>query len=253
MPKVDERVLDGVLTNLLSPSKLSEMLSRLRAQDTAKDAVRAEKLGGFQDAQQAAEDRLRRLYSAIEKGVVDLDDPTLRAIIAAAHRERDDAKAAVETLTRDHQPETPISPEKIATFVSEMRRILLEKPNEVRRGYLRKIVCAVEVDECVIRLYGDVRRLERAVLADEIVPQTMPTFVREWRRDRDSNPGSAHTDNGFRDRRIRPLCHLSASGVVVERAFSEARGSLQGTKRRQDHAAAQQGLGSSLGKRQTSH
>jgi hypothetical protein len=34
-----------------------------------------------------------------------------------------------------------------------------------------------------------------------------------WRRDRDSNPGSACTDNGFRDRRIRPLCHLSA--VVV--------------------------------------
>ena len=34
-----------------------------------------------------------------------------------------------------------------------------------------------------------------------------------WRRDRDSNPGSARTDNGFRDRRIRPLCHLSASGV----------------------------------------
>ncbi len=32
-----------------------------------------------------------------------------------------------------------------------------------------------------------------------------------WRRDRDSNPGSAQTDNGFRDRRIRPLCHLSAA------------------------------------------
>ena len=35
-----------------------------------------------------------------------------------------------------------------------------------------------------------------------------------WRRDRDSNPGSAQTDNGFRDRRIRPLCHLSAVGIV---------------------------------------
>ena len=36
-----------------------------------------------------------------------------------------------------------------------------------------------------------------------------------WRRDRDSNPGSAQTDNGFRDRRIRPLCHLSV--LVVQR------------------------------------
>ncbi len=40
-------------------------------------------------------------------------------------------------------------------------------------------------------------------------------FKGEWRRDRDSNPGSAQTDNGFRDRRIRPLCHLSAVGIVA--------------------------------------
>ena len=39
-------------------------------------------------------------------------------------------------------------------------------------------------------------------------------FNVEWRRDRDSNPGSAQTDNGFRDRRIRPLCHLSAVGII---------------------------------------
>ena len=35
-----------------------------------------------------------------------------------------------------------------------------------------------------------------------------------WRRDRDSNPGSACTDNGFRDRRIRPLCHLSMTPAL---------------------------------------
>jgi hypothetical protein len=31
------------------------------------------------------------------------------------------------------------------------------------------------------------------------------------RRERDSNPRSAQTDNGFQDRRNRPLCHLSGS------------------------------------------
>ena len=41
-----------------------------------------------------------------------------------------------------------------------------------------------------------------------------------WRRDRDSNPGSAQTDNGFRDRRIRPLCHLSAAGDRYRAACS---------------------------------
>ena len=35
-----------------------------------------------------------------------------------------------------------------------------------------------------------------------------------WRRDRDSNPGNPCRLNGFRDRPIRPLWHLSATGFV---------------------------------------
>ena len=31
----------------------------------------------------------------------------------------------------------------------------------------------------------------------------------ELRRDRDSNPGRTYILNGFQDRRIQPLCHLS--------------------------------------------
>ena len=31
----------------------------------------------------------------------------------------------------------------------------------------------------------------------------------QWRRGWDSNPRSAYTDNGFQDRRLQPLSHLS--------------------------------------------
>lgn len=37
-------------------------------------------------------------------------------------------------------------------------------------------------------------------------------FERLWRRERDSNPRDAHAPNGFQDRRIQPLCHLSVVG-----------------------------------------
>ena len=33
-----------------------------------------------------------------------------------------------------------------------------------------------------------------------------------WRRERDSNPRDARAPNGFQDRRIQPLCHLSVTG-----------------------------------------
>ncbi len=34
-------------------------------------------------------------------------------------------------------------------------------------------------------------------------------FQKKWRRDRDSNPGCPNGHNGFQDRRLRPLSHLS--------------------------------------------
>ena len=38
-----------------------------------------------------------------------------------------------------------------------------------------------------------------------------------WRRGGDSNPRDLKRPNGFRDRRIQPLCHLSISGNVAPR------------------------------------
>src|SRR5260221_12262057 len=40
-------------------------------------------------------------------------------------------------------------------------------------------------------------------------------FSPEERRERDSNPRTFWV-NGFQDRRIRPLCHLSAAKITVE-------------------------------------
>ena len=42
----------------------------------------------------------------------------------------------------------------------------------------------------------------------QMICLTVSTLI-IWRRGRDSNPRTAKTANGFQDRRIRPLCHLS--------------------------------------------
>ena len=51
-------------------------------------------------------------------------------------------------------------------------------------------------------------------------------LARNWRRDRDSNPGTPQRVNGFRDRPVRPLRHLSAS-VVTLAGFTEGGAGLQ--------------------------
>ncbi len=48
-----------------------------------------------------------------------------------------------------------------------------------------------------------------------------------WRRDRDSNPGWSHPHNGFRDRPVRPLRHLSAVGEDVSAALGRCKPKTQ--------------------------
>lgn len=44
-----------------------------------------------------------------------------------------------------------------------------------------------------------------------------------WRRDRDSNPGTPQRVNGFRDRPVRPLRHLSATVVLLRGVYWRCR------------------------------
>lgn len=43
-------------------------------------------------------------------------------------------------------------------------------------------------------------------------PKGTQAWHSPWRRERDSNPRDARAPNGFQDRRIQPLCHLSVVG-----------------------------------------
>ena len=43
-----------------------------------------------------------------------------------------------------------------------------------------------------------------------------PAFLqKKWRRERDSNPRTGNPVNDFRDRRLRPLSHLSAEMLAI--------------------------------------
>ena len=57
------------------------------------------------------------------------------------------------------------------------------------------------------------QKMDKALKYKENHPRigAHPRFnVGKWRRDRDSNPGWGRPHNGFRDRPVRPLRHLSA-------------------------------------------
>jgi len=84
------------------------------------------------------------------------------------------------------QPE--LSPEKLNTLSTEMRRRLAEGPPELRQAYMKLLLDTVTVDHHSIRLDGSPAILEK--LASRGLSKSSPevlSFVREWRASGDSN------------------------------------------------------------------
>ena len=144
-----------------------------------------------------AEGRLGRLYAAIESGVADLNDQTLKDRVAAVKTERDLAQIAYERAVAETNPRACITDEKIATFVETMRSNVMTGDTPFRRAYIRSVIDQVEVDDEEIRIWGRKVVLERLVAASgSSGPAGVPSFVRKWR----ARTGSNRRPFGFEDR-----------------------------------------------------
>src|SRR5262245_23019843 len=63
------------------------------------------------------------------------------------------------------------------------------------------------------------RTLTRAMASLEGWPsRSSPQASEGWRRERDSNPRARFRANGFQDRRLKPLGHLSVRACMCENA-----------------------------------
>ncbi|MBA4174759.1 MAG: recombinase family protein, partial [Hyphomicrobium sp.] len=134
-----------------------------------------------------AENRLNRLYQAIENGIADPADPTLKDRVAAIKTERDIAQTAFDRAVAEMRPDARVTEEKIAAFVAVMRQNVLTGDTSFRRSYLRAVIDKVEVDDMEIRIHGRRTVLERLVMGGGAAPAGVPSFVREWRARKDSN------------------------------------------------------------------
>jgi site-specific DNA recombinase len=67
--------------------------------------------------------------------------------------------------------------------------ILRNGPPALRKAYLRLLIERIELDDDEVRMTGPIGQLERALEAKDSQAMPMvPSFVREWRPGRDSNP-----------------------------------------------------------------
>ena len=139
--------------------------------------------------QTEAEGKLNRLLSLVEKGIIDLDDPTLKERIATARQARDGAAAEVRLLAGTSPANSStITPAKVMRLSRALRDVLHNGDIAVRKAYLRMFVGQVVVSNTEIRLSGPTAALATAASANQLPDITMvPSFVPEWRPQQDSN------------------------------------------------------------------
>jgi hypothetical protein len=181
MDKLDDLITARIMDDLLTPERVGNLLKALIARQSDRETESAQRLTALKAKLGDAEERLKRLYAAIENGVADPADPTLKDQIAALRTDRDIAKGAFERAAAELRPEVRINAERIATFTDLMRKNVGGGATEFRRAWLRSMIDNVEVDDEEIRIHGRRDVLERLVMGGAAAPAGVPIFVREWR------------------------------------------------------------------------
>lgn len=196
MDKLDNAVTGELSASLFTPERIHALLGGLLTRQAARSADHAQRLSALQNKVADCDSRLSRLYEAIENGVADVADPTLKERLATLKAERDNARTAHERVLRELQPEARITEEKIAAFAALMRDNIANGPIPFRRAYIRSVIDQVEVDDHEIRIHGRKDVLERLVMGDGAVPAGVPSFVRKWRTRHDSNVWPPPSEGG---------------------------------------------------------
>ena len=190
MEDLDKTVLTAIHSHLLTYSEISRLIEIKQKHLESEKSEKTERLVGYQTNLSEAKLKLARLLTLVEGGIMESSDPALAERLDELRAERDVAQRAVNNLTSELKPKAQISEEKISTFVDAMNKALSSGDNRRKRSFLRIIIDRVEVDGKELRIQGRKDQIKKAVMRDELTGTAVPSFVRKWRRDRDSNPGN---------------------------------------------------------------
>ena len=117
-----------------------------------------------------SEQRLKRLYDAIEAGVADLDDPALKERIAGLKVIRDQARADADRAQAllESPGHSALSPTMIRGFAHNARERIKGSEGGYRRDHLRSLAQRVEVADDAIRIMGSKTELLRTLIAGQV-------------------------------------------------------------------------------------
>lgn len=192
MDKLDHLVAGHLEDRLLQPKRLETILSSLLDRRQERAERRREHLAELNRRITETDQRLNRLYDAIESGVAALDDVGLKDRIANLKAIRDQATADAERIrmTLDGSGDRAVTPEMIDALSETARRSLRIEGGGYRRDHLRAFAQRVEVGDDEVRIMGrksDLLQTLVAASSGETAAFAVRSSVLKWRTRQDSN------------------------------------------------------------------
>jgi len=193
MDRLDHLVVDHIEGRLLRPTRLETILSSVIDRRQERTERRREHLSELHRRITEADQRLGRLFDAIESGLVDKDDSVARDRIAGLKAVRDQAQADADRIEAALECEggEAISTDMLKSFARKARERIRLEDGGYRRDHLRALAQRVEVDDAEARIMGSKSELLRTLVAAASGGKSaafgVHSSVLKWRARRDSN------------------------------------------------------------------
>ena len=186
MAKLDGLVIENVKERLFTPERLTRILESLFERQRAKNRAVEDRRAALAAELAATNEKLNRLYRAIEDGIVDLD-AQLKERIDALKAQRDLAQASLDRIAVQANTRAMVTPDRLAAFSQLMREKLDTGDTQARKAFLQSVISQIEVDDDKIRIIGDKATLAAVIAGRQTGQGQVRGFVRNWRARRDSN------------------------------------------------------------------
>ena len=184
--KLDHIVIDAVKAQLLKPERLTSILEALIERQGHKNAAIQERRASLIADLAQKDEKLGRLYKAIEEGIIALDEQ-LKTRITALKTERELIVASLARMAEQAMARTALTPARVEAFSALMNDKIERGDIIARKAYLRAVISEIRVDDYKIQIIGDKSTLAAAIAGQQTQPGKVSGFVRKWRTRQDSN------------------------------------------------------------------
>ncbi len=191
MAALDGMILEHMSDTLFTPPRLAQILEAYISQSEETEGARKRQISAAKAKETEIKGKIARLLDLVASGGMEANDPQLKDKLADLRSKRAAFGQEIDLLTRTTGgAQTSITPEKLSQLAALLRTALKNPNQEFRRAYLRLFLDKVVVGDREIVLSGPKRPLADSAATERLpdAASLVPSFVREWRPRRDSNP-----------------------------------------------------------------